>query len=582
LRPGLAGGLTTGLLLAGLLTFATAGSSWSASHPVEGALLWLLTGVVIVPVLTLLFLGVAAAVALIVPRDGSVRRPGSVGALVVAGALLAYLVPLWWLRGPRGTTASALFLLGVAILVLMAARWAGLTSAAAIDRRAGRAPRADGTPIRTMALVLVVLIGALFVARVSTAGREGAVAPPEFAVLESAPGLLFIGVAGLDTGVVEGFEPTGTVARLFEGMLGGATFPLQRGSGPEPAEIWTTIVTGMPTTEHGVRSTGEERPAGIAMPLQGREPALSLDAVVNQILPFAAGPPPVGARRARTLWEIAALRRQVAAVGWGASWPAGPCADGAQAAFVVTDRVLPRLLSTAAADRDTWPDGLFTRLEAGFDGELEALRREFRTEFEAAAESTVREPLWESFLIDAFHWRTAEKLRSGESLGALFVYLPGLDILRDRLLPRDRETDVGTLLEVQVALELYVGWLDRLLGAALAEPGEGWQVMLVADPGRHAHAEVEGFVVVSGPRARGACVGPVLDPLDAAPLALNLMGFPGSGEMKGRLPGACIEEISLPQRQVAGFGRRGTQEGPATGIRDAETLERLESLGYLD
>ena len=126
-----------------------------------------------------------------------------------------------------------------------------------------------------------------------------------------------------------------------------------------------------------------------------------------------------------------------------------------------------------------------------------------------------------------------------------------LGLVSLRIAPRRDETDLGTLLETQEALELYIRWLDRLVGPVLQQRGGGWQTMLVADPGRHATVETEGFVAVAGPGVEAACVGPVVGELDVAPLALELQGFPRSAEMPSHAPRACIRTLPTPQAQVA-------------------------------
>ena len=102
---------------------------------------------------------------------------------------------------------------------------------------------------------------------------------------------------------------------------------------------------------------------------------------------------------------------------------------------------------------------------------------------------------------------------------------------------------------------------------------------MVADPGRAAGRGAEGFVVVVAPGAKATCVGPTIDPLDVAPIVLEVAGYPASAEMPGRGESPCLAFEGLAR--VPTFGRRALPEGPAASAYDPEMIERLRSLGYV-
>jgi hypothetical protein len=313
---------------------------------------------------------------------------------------------------------------------------------------------------------------------------------------------------------------------------------------------------------------------GVATPLRAEKGPLPLGAALRFLLPARTAPVSGAGRSVLALWEIVGLRLPVAAVDWWASWPAP--ADGAgPRGYVVTDRVLAKLLSGAEPDRDTAPAGLFGRLRAEFDETRRRARERFETEIAPTeAAEGLRAFLWESFLIDFHALAATDLLLRDREVGAAFVYLPGLDILRHRLDVAEREADLAFRLESRRALERYVGWLDGVV------KGTSGTFLLVADPGRSAGPASEGFVVVRGGPAEGQCVGPSIGLVDVAPLALRLAGFPASREMPGALPGRCLGGIEeLPR--VATFGRRAVSADAARSEYDPEMVERLKSLGYL-
>jgi hypothetical protein len=394
--------------------------------------------------------------------------------------------------------------------------------------------------------------------------------------------LLLVGVDGLDSGIVDRYASRGRVSELLDSMLDGAVFPFYRSKGPRPTEVWTTILTGMPPAVHGAASTAEGSWPGVATPLPRHGSAPPLDAALSLLMPTSKRRGPGISRRVRNLFEILSLRRPAASIGWPGSWPARPFHEDDAAGVIVSDRAIPRLLSGLQPDRDAWPEDLFAQLSGRFDEERARLRAEFNAIVSLPEGSEIGRWMWHSFLVDGYSWRLAGQFGSDPSVGGVFVHLPGLGILRDRLEGAGTARQRHTLLEIDEALEIYVGWLDRLLGVAL-QADTGWEVLLVADPGLQATREVEGFAVVAGPHARPGCVASShITALDVAPLGLELIGFPPSAEMPGRSPAVCLAPRADGPRAVPTYGRASMAPPAAPGSSLSEMIERLRSLGYLD
>ena len=326
-----------------------------------------------------------------------------------------------------------------------------------------------------------------------------------------ATSFLFVGIDGLDSALLDevGAEATPGFADAF---ARGARFPLRPSAAGEPPETWTTILTGTAPESHRVRSAGSERLPGVATPLgAGGRPLAS---ALRFLLPTRTVPASGSVRRVRNLPEIIGLRRPTVSVGWWATWPAAEPESGG---FVISDRVLAKLLSAAPADRDTAPGSLFHRLSNDFESTRATLRLEFEDRFGAFVAGPAERLLWESFLIDGWAWRVAARLEGSDAEDG-FVYLPGLDILRHRLtaegLPQTMTDD---------AVAGYVGWLDERVAAALVETDRS--LALVADAGRQGSGA--GFVALVDPAIPAGCVGPEWGPVDVAPAVLGLRGFPG-------------------------------------------------------
>jgi len=558
-------------LLGGLL----AASTVAANRPLLGArdalVLWLYFALLAGAALFALDL-IAAGVARAWARRRGARSSDALRAgLIVAVPVLVYLVVLWARGRPDGGFGEdALFLTGAVATVALVAWLAGLVSLAGIVGRTGEVPDRNRRSALFLLAVLVPVAAAFFVIPETTpAGGSRAIPPSGFTPVPRTQRLLVVGIDGLDGALVEAESDHGATRNLLALFARGALYPKHR-EPAEPPEVWTTIATGMGADAHGVRSAGATRLPGVGAPIAVRSGPAAFDAALRFLLPARTVPASGAGRRVRALWEIAGLAQPAAVVGWWASWPASGTEGDPKAGYVVSDRVLAKLLSEGAEDRDTAPASLFARLARDFPAERAAWRASFEARFLDLPNET-RALEWESFLIDTFAWRTTLRLLDDPEVATSFTYLPGLDILRTRLRGSPDAPD---------AVERYVRWLDASIVAELSARS-GDLILVVADPGRSAEADDEGFVAVSGGGAVPLCVGPAIDDLDVAPIALRLAGLPVSREMQGVAPLRCFEGAALAPPALASWGRRGRPaEAPASDY-DPEMVLRLKSLGYL-
>lgn len=575
LKAALLGGPALGALLAG--------TALSVNRPrlsaADALVLWGYFALLSAAALFLLGLGAAALTASRAGRRGASPRDTRRAGLLVAVPTLAYLLLLWWTRrqgSGSGILADLLFLAAAVSITLLVAWLGGLVSLAGVVGRTGEVPDRARHPAFGAALVLVPL-AALFLVAPRQGGRDGGVEipPSPFTPRPVPERLVVVGIDGLDGGLVEALSGRGAVDGLLSFLARGGVWPKLRPAGVEPPEVWTTILTGMPAREHGVRSIGATRLPGVGTPLSGSASPLPLAAAMKFLLPARTVPATGAGRRVRTLAEIVGLHEPAASVGWWASWPAS-----ASSGYVVSDRVLAKLLSGAAGDRDTWPPSLFARLASDFPSEREAIRKRFDGGPGVALPASVRSIVWESMLIDAYALTTLDRLLQDPAVRAGFVYLPGLDILRVRIESMARAPGLTAALDTQQAIEGYLRWLDGELAARLSGAAAPLRAVVVADPGRTALASSEGFVAVAGGRAERGCVGGPVRDLDVAPIVLDLAGFPSSREMAGTLPSTCLA-AGISTDPVATFGRRSLPASDEASPYDPEMVERLKSLGYL-
>jgi len=509
---------------------------------------------------------VTALVGKRVARAGDALR----AALIVGLPTLVYLLLLWGQRRPAGGLPVDLLFLALAVATtLLVATLARLVSLVDLVGRTGQVPVRRHRVALLLLGVLVPCSSLLLVARSVAAPVERGAAPAPFALAAGAPKLLFVGLDGMDRALVDDLAPLGSLPYLEAALWHGAAFDVRREHSAEPPQVWTTILTGTTADRHGVTSAGSELLPGVDTPLSRGAGPLPLVSALRFLLPSETVPTIGSGRRVRTLPEIVALRQPALAIGWWASWPAD--LEG-HAGYVVSDRVLAKLLSDGEPDRDTAPPELFRRLQEDFEDERARLRGEFSELFTQPMAEPVRRIVWESFLIDGFNWGVTERLSEDAALRGIFVYLPGLDILRQRL---GRESPA-----IRPLLAAYVGWLDGLLAPAL-DPAPGRVTLVVADPGRAGTPE-GGFAVALGDGSLSDCRGEELTELDIAPLALALLEFPASRELPGRRPEGCLELSESDPETISSYGRRGAPDADLSSSYDREMVERLRSLGYLN
>ena len=568
LRTALKAAILGAPLLGGIVAVATVAVNRPLLTPADGPVIWLWLSLLAAPFLFILDLSAAGILALLAGRRGALAGDGFRGGLMVGLPLLGYLVLLWWFRTPGlGLVADILFAVS-ALAVAAAVGWfARMVSIAGVIGRTGDVPVRGRAGFAALALVLLPLAAVLFLLPRAD-GRPAGLPPSDFEVRDPGCRLVFIGVDGLDGSLIQALSGSGAVDRILATMAEGAVFPTHREPGRQPPEIWTTMLTGMPPQDHRVAAVDEETLPGVATPIRKGSAPLPLDAALGFLLPTRTMPATGVHRSVRTLWEIAGLKQAAAGVGWWASWPAQ---DNPAGGYVVTDRVLPKLLSGVTGDRDTAPSALYGKLGEDFARGRKDREEQFHRWFDdLAVDDDVARLLRESYLIDRFALETMVTLLADRDVRSGYVYLPGLDILRTRLL-----TGTGQ------ALQRYISWLDQEIGSGLLPAGEA-VLVLVADPGRSATGLEEGFVLVRGPGIPGGCVGPVLDLLQVAPLVLGLLGYPMSEELTGAPPSAClVGEDRETTPLIQSYGRRSPPTSRIISDFDPELVERLRSLGYI-
>ena len=508
--------------------------------------------------------------------------------------LSAYLA-LWWRRRAGGSGGIALDLIGLAILALVNGallRISSLASLAALirasDLPANRAPRSAGYRLLGLVAVGLLVLGFTLAPR----PRAGPMVPSQFETVPVGGRLVVVGWDGIPWAQVSDRRTPGTGAGGDSTRRRDVVVPISREGDqaglPRPS-YWTVIATGRPPSEHGIGDVATRKAPGISAPLAGDLP---LGTVLGTLIPGRRVAVSGAGLRAKAVWEILALREGVGVVGWWATWPARAGAPGLPMA-VVSDRALLSLDPGSPGDVRVAPQALGDELRRSLGADLARLQAEATSHL---GDLTRIPGLQQAALIDGYAADTALRILGNDRIRSVFVYMPGLDILRNA------STHSGTAAEGRGASggpdEEFADYgrflLDRLAGQ-LRE--EDWLVVIgdagrgPAIPGR----DNRGWAWVSGPgigTGPGDSARPIQEgswsPLDITPTLLRLRGFPRSLEMPGEartsfLSPAWRERLVLSDIETYGEGR--APSGPGVGGEgeegEEEMLERLRSLGYV-
>jgi len=488
--------------------------------------------------------------------------------------------------------------LAAAAAVLLAAGWGLSTSLAVVARRLRTSVR----------VVLPVLWGlaaiALFVLVGPAAPPPAAAAPATAAELPPAPEeppprvvLLLIDGADLDD-VIEPMVAAGELPAFARMMREGAWGSLATVEPTLSALVWTTIITGKPAAEHGIRHFLHFRLPGVRQAIYEFPLHTGLNFTFFPLLEKVPGMPVLRApytsnmRRAEALWNVVGRRYRVGAYRWLVSWPAeevngfsvagglGWVQFDAHARYeagkelrgqAVYPPALRRLLRQPSAD------GVDPRTVAAYVGEgHEVAPGDLRLH---PIVGGLADPVAEELprLIAAFDVRfAAASFYSVDPFHHLF------NAFRDR----------GGIFSDAIA-ERY-RFDDARLGEVLDVLGDETQVIVVSDHGydfehnHHTYAP-PGVFFARGPAFAAGRRVDGLSVYDVAPLVLRLLGMPLPDDMPGARTGAYRAALTAEFLDASPAVRIPTYEtlsAPShesvASPKDDEIREVLKSLGYVE
>lgn len=521
------------------------------------------------------FLVLAAIMAFALKRFPGLRLSMLSLFLVVAGLGLGLAVGAWWMRGEVVQSAGwpgALVAVGAAVAAYAVARllYHGLLALAI--RLTDRTPseRAERLQWTFVGVALVAALASLVPVSLLAGGEPR---PPENLPSGPAGRVLVLGIDGLLGSEFDYLLARGDLP-VVGGLLdrGGVSLTYAR---PEvdPAALWTTVATGLPSPSHGVAAVDSFRPLGLHAALTVSGPFRGYWERIERPLGLSEHRPVLANRRsALTFWELAARGGSpIAAVNWWSTFPAQdlPGTVVAHGGYqLLAEGVAGSVAPATEAERLR---GLL-EVDATADGEGRAVEIA-RSALGAAADSVV-----ERALRPEIFYRQAFLLEIRPETRAAALYLPALDLVAS-----DWEGGEVAFVDL-VRSEMKAA--DRTLDLAL-QSGDWDTVVVIADPGRRGEGGRRtlgersstpnaGRVVLWNGRGCDGATGTAVTLEAVAAGIFRALGLPQSAELPD--PARACNWPPAPVT-IETFGRRDIEL--AVSKEGDEYLENLRSLGYL-
>lgn len=417
--------------------------------------------------------------------------------------------------------------------------------------------------------------------------------------------MLVIGLDGATWDIINPLMKEGRLPNIKALVDSGFASHLQTDVPSLSPIIWTTIATGKPPDQHGIKSF------------------MLLDPKTGATVPYTSN-----MRRTKAFWNILSEEGlSCGVVGWWISWPAEEV-NGvivtSYSAVKVSNRLWKGTIFPDLEDQ-TYPQEFMKTVrpiiedcERTVNSELQArIFSRVDTKKLKPIQNTVIDDTRNVFLADEIYSRTAEHLlRERKDLDVVSVYLSGTDVACHRFWkyykPRGLPEFNTTQEEVRMlgsVIPDYYEHIDRIIGRLVAiDPDRS--VVLISDhgfqaetrqgmgqnerSGGHEKKRLPGILLLSGePFVRknltekpGRSELPTI--YDVLPSLLYLQELPTALDMPGRVLKEAFKKDVLLDRPVRsqdtydlGAASSGAPVAPIASDLDRALQERLENLGYL-
>jgi Type I phosphodiesterase / nucleotide pyrophosphatase len=385
---------------------------------------------------------------------------------------------------------------------------------------------------------------------VLTRGESSAKSNPPMAVFSTPDRWILVAIDGISLELLQRFSNSGALPHLHQMMLESEPLPLQMKEPPVPPVVWTSVATGVPSSQHGIRTPEVRRWRGQSSWIQETPLELAVHSIMVHA-GFGQRQPVSGyLRKVKTFWEILSdSGMRVGIINWWGSWPARWLRG-----WNISERYYYKLASHGSSQEETYPRELFQQYAPLYKGKGEKI---------SGPE------------LDQFYFRVFQEQLKNDPVRVAAIYLPGLDILNYEHFEAKR-IDPFTYTETY-SNELK--WLDGQLNDLKVSHPE-YRFLLIFYQGRSLMNH-HSCILFDRPVQRRITPSEY----DVAPLLLYRCGLPVARSMNLNLIRAVTNSdllVKMPVRFVASYDapKDRIEFSHADQFNDL-LVEQMKSLGYL-
>jgi len=372
---------------------------------------------------------------------------------------------------------------------------------------------------------------------------------PPVAVLSTSDRWILVAVDGLSLELLS--RKADTVPYLQTLLRQSRPATLLMNEPPVPPVVWTSVATGVPASQHGIRTPEVRRWRGQSSWIQETPLQLAVHSIMVHA-GFGQRQPVSGyLRKVKTFWEILSDNGlRVGVVNWWGSWPARQLRG-----WNISERYYYKLASGGQAQDETFPRELFQQYASIYAG----------------SKNRIEGPDLDRFYMQIFQDRLRKDL-----VRVAALYLPGFDILNYEHLEAKR-MDPFTYTDEFVD---HLKWLDAQL-KELQSNNPRYRMMVLLYQGRSLPGQQSGLLIPDTALKKNA----TFSEYDIAPFLLYSCGLPVAQSMKTDLIRAVMNDPGQPQmpiRFVASYAASKDRVDSSHVDQFNDLLvEQMKSLGYL-
>ncbi len=386
--------------------------------------------------------------------------------------------------------------------------------------------------------------------------------------------ILFIGIDGADWEMIGSLMEQGMLPNFERLIKSGASTKMNTNEKGGSAVYWTTIATGQHSKKHGIKGFVYDDPS----------------TKEEEKIPYTSN-----MRKTKAFWNILSeMNISVGVVGWFITWPVEEV-DGFMVSSYYGVKDTEQLTWKGTVYEDTpdmvYPDTLDDRIDSLIQIAKNRSYQDIRDIIKPSAlkstSLTLNEMKW-AFVADEIYNEIGIDLYKEKRPRVFAVYFNGLDVVGHRFTSKSEKEQREIESKYGDVQRNYYLHMDSVVGQFINLSDRNTIIIVASDHGlmRGEHTN-NGVFIISGPNIKeNIFLERPINLTDVTPTMLYLMGLPVPEDMDGQVFKDVISKEYLDENEVVYIDSYGMREiagvTPNRTQFDAEIVERLKSLGYLN